>query len=301
MPSAEQSIAPEGSSEGGSSIENPLVKVLVFVIKLLLFPIAIIGRRTLGILNHSGEVLYLLIDASKWLLRGVFQRKYRLGKNAIVSQICRIGVQSIFIVALVSGSVGLILALQLSPPLDEFGQRDKIANIITVAVLRELGPLIGAIVLTGFAGASIAAEIGTMVVSEEIEALEASALNPIRFLVVPRLLAATISMTSLGVISSFCAILAALMISVSILGIPYETYWDNMLTQAKLVDFLTGVVKGGVFGTLIGVIACANGLRVTGGAAGVGRATTYTVVECIVAIVVADLVFTAIFFALGLF
>jgi phospholipid/cholesterol/gamma-HCH transport system permease protein len=139
------------------------------------------------------------------------------------------------------------------------------------------------------------------VVSEEIEALEASALNPIRFLVVPRLFAATVSMTALGVFSSFSAIVAALLISVTVLGIPYETYMNNMLTQAKQVDFWTGVVKGGVFGTLIGIIACTNGLRVTGGAAGVGRATTYTVVECIVAIVTADLVFTAMFFALGLF
>ena len=268
---------------------------------LTMLGMALIGRRLIGILDHTGEIVYLLVDATRWLWRGLTKKRYRLGRSAIVSQICRIGVQSIFIVALVSGAVGLILALQLSPPLDDFGQRDKVANIIAVAVLRELGPLIGAIVLTGFAGASIAAEIGTMVVSEEIEALEASALNPIRFLVVPRLLAASISMTALGVISSFFAIVSALLISITMLGIPYETYMDNMLTQAKLVDFLTGVAKGGIFGTLIGIIACANGLRVTGGAAGVGRATTYTVVECIVAIVVADLVFTAIFFALGLF
>ncbi len=279
--------------------EKPRRLPLVFVV--FLYPISLVGRRFIGILDHVGEVFYLLVDTTRWFLRGVFRSKYRLGKSAIVSQICRIGVQSVFIVALVSGAVGLILALQLSPPLDDFGQRDKIANIITVAVLRELGPLIGAIVLTGFAGASIAAEIGTMVVSEEIEALEASALNPVRFLVVPRLLAASVSMTALGVISSFCSIVAALSISITVLEIPYQTYVDNMLTQAKLVDFLTGVVKGGVFGTLIGIIACTNGLKVTGGAAGVGRATTYTVVECIVAIVVADLVFTAIFFALGLF
>ncbi len=280
---------------------QPKKSPLTMLGMVLLLPIALIGRRLIGILDHTGEIVYLLVDASRWLWRGLTKRRYRLGRSAIVSQICRIGVQSIFIVALVSGAVGLILALQLSPPLDDFGQRDKVANIIAVAVLRELGPLIGAIVLTGFAGASIAAEIGTMVVSEEIEALEASALNPIRFLVVPRLLAASISMTALGVISSFFAIVSALLISITMLGIPYETYMDNMLTQAKLVDFLTGVAKGGIFGTLIGIIACANGLRVTGGAAGVGRATTYTVVECIVAIVVADLVFTAIFFALGLF
>ena len=286
------------SSNQESSTKNAGVPVVLLP---LLMPIALIGRRAIGVLDHTGDVVYLLADTLKWFGRGLCTRKYRLGKNAIVSQICRVGVESIFIVSLVSGAVGLILALQLSPPLDDFGQRDKVANIISVAVLRELGPLIGAIVLTGFAGASIAAEIGTMVVSEEIEALEASALNPIRFLVVPRLLASTVSMTCLGVISSFCAIVAAMLISITMLGIPYETYMDNMLTQAKQVDFWTGVAKGGVFGTLIGIIACANGLRVTGGAAGVGRATTYTVVECVVAIVVADLVFTAIFFALGLF
>jgi phospholipid/cholesterol/gamma-HCH transport system permease protein len=268
---------------------------------VLLYPVAVVGRRTLGIVDHTGEVFYLLFDALRWVWRGVTQKKYRLGKSAIVSQTVRVGVQSVFIVAIVSGAVGLILALQLAPPLDEFGQRDKIANIISVAVLRELGPLIGAIVLTGFAGASIAAEIGTMVVSEEIEALEAHALNPVRFLVVPRVMASLISMTCLGVISSFVAILAALLISVLVLGVPYETYMGNMLQQAKQVDFWTGVFKGGVFGTLIGIIACANGLNVTGGAAGVGRATTYTVVECVVAIVIADLIFTAIFFALKLF
>jgi phospholipid/cholesterol/gamma-HCH transport system permease protein len=271
------------------------------LLEVLLYPVAVVGRRTVGILEHTGAVFYLLIDAARWVVRGCTNRKYRLGKSAIVSQIIRVGVQSVFIVAIVSGAVGLILALQLAPPLDEFGQRDKIANIIAVAVLRELGPLIGAIVLTGFAGASIAAEIGTMVVSEEIEALEAHALNPVRFLVVPRVLASLISMTCLGVISSFVAIAAALSVSVLVLDVPYETYMSNMLAQAKQVDFWTGVFKGGVFGTLIGIIACSNGLKVTGGAAGVGRATTYTVVECVVAIVIADLVFTAIFFALELF
>lgn len=268
---------------------------------VFLYPVALIGRRVLGIVSHTGEVFTLLLTSIRWVFRGLTQKRYRLGRSAIISQIVRIGVRSIFIVVIVSGAVGLILALQLAPPLDEFGSKDKVANIIAVAVLRELGPLIGAIVLTGFAGASIAAEIGTMVVSEEIEALEAHALNPIRFLVVPRVIASTISMTMLGVMSSFAAIIASMVIAITVLDIPYETYMDNMLAQAKMVDFWTGVAKGGVFGALIGIIACTNGLRVSGGAAGVGRATTYTVVECIVAIVVADLVFTAIFFALELF
>lgn len=274
---------------------------LPLLVLLILYPIALIGRRVLGIVSHTGEVYYMLSTATRWLWRGLIKKRYRLGKNAIISQVVRIGVQSISIVMIVSGAVGLILALQLAPPLEEFGSKDKVANIIAVAVLRELGPLIGAIVLTGFAGASIAAELGTMVVSEEIEALEAHALNPIRFLVVPRVIASTISMTLLGVMSSFAAIVASLGVAIMVLDIPYDTYMDNMLQQAKMVDFWTGVAKGAVFGTLIGIIACTNGLHVTGGAAGVGRATTYTVVECIIAIVVADLVFTAIFFALELF
>ncbi len=267
----------------------------------LLTPFGFLGARTINILEHIGTLVHLHFEASSWVLLAATTRNIRLGRTALVTQICRVGVQSVFIVSLVSFAVGLILALQLSPPLDEFGQKALVANIISVAVLRELGPLIGAIVLTGFAGASIAAEIGTMVVSEEIEALEAHALNPVRFLVVPRVIASTMSMTCLGVIASTVAIAASVIVAVSVLDIPFETYWTNMLNQAKLVDFMTGVVKGGVFGLLIGVIACGNGLKVTGGAAGVGQATTNTVVECVVAIVIADLIFTAIFFALKLF
>jgi len=260
-----------------------------------------IGGRTLGLIDHVGGAVNLFLDALRWIWRGLTEKRVRLGVPAMASQIIRVGVRSIFIVSLVSGCVGLILALQLAPPLDELGQRDKVANIVGVAVLRELGPLIGAIVLTGFAGASIAAEIGTMVVSEEIEALEAHALNPVRFLVVPRVTATILSMTVLGVLSDVVAIVAAIGVSISLLDIPYSLFMTNMLMQVELVDFLTGVGKATIFGMLIGVIACTNGLKVTGGAAGVGNATTQTVVQCVVAIVIADLVFTAIFYALKLF
>ncbi|HRQ73277.1 MAG TPA: ABC transporter permease [Phycisphaerales bacterium] len=263
--------------------------------------VAAVGGRTLGLIDHVGGAVNLFLDALRWIWRGLTEKRVRIGVPAMASQIMRVGVRSIFIVSLVSGCVGLILALQLAPPLDELGQRDKVANIVGVAVLRELGPLIGAIVLTGFAGASIAAEIGTMVVSEEIEALEAHALNPVRFLVVPRVTATILSMTVLGVLSDVVAIVAAIGVSISLLDIPYSLFMTNMLMQVELVDFLTGVGKATIFGMLIGVIACTNGLKVTGGAAGVGNATTQTVVQCVVAIVIADLVFTAIFYALKLF
>lgn len=270
------------------------------VLLVLLWPVAFIGERALDLLDRVGAALLLFLEAMAWVWRSMTQPRVRLGRSAIISQIVRVGVRSIFIVSLVSGVVGLILALQLAPPLDEFGQRPLVANVIGVAVLRELGPLIGAIVLTGFAGASIAAEIGTMVVSEEIEALEAHALNPIRFLVVPRVLASILSMTALGVIASVMAIACATLISVTLLEIPYNVFVANLKAQAGFADFFSGFVKGGIFGMLIGLIACYNGLSVTGGAAGVGTATTVTVVQCIVAIIFADLVFTAIFFAVGL-
>lgn len=263
--------------------------------------VAAAGGRALELIDHIGGAVNLFLDALRWIWRGLTEKRVRLGVPAMASQIIRVGVRSMFIVSLVSACVGLILALQLAPPLDELGQRDKVANIVGVAVLRELGPLIGAIVLTGFAGASIAAEIGTMVVSEEIEALEAHALNPVRFLVVPRVTATILSMTVLGVLSDVVAIVAAIGVSISLLDIPYSLFMTNMLMQVELVDFLTGVGKATIFGMLIGVIACTNGLKVTGGAAGVGNATTQTVVQCVVAIVIADLVFTAIFYAMKLF
>lgn len=267
---------------------------------VVLSPLEFLGGRSLALLDHIGNAAWLMIAVSGWILRASTSRRVRVGRAAIITQIVRVGVRSIFIVSLVSGCVGLILAFQLAPPLEEFGQKDLVANIIGVAVFRELGPLIGAIVLTGFAGASIAAEIGTMVVSEEVEALEAHALDPVRFLVVPRIVAAIIAMTCLAVISDIVAICAALLTSITVLDIPFTTYIDNTLRQVKLVDFATGVGKAAIFGMLIGVISCVNGLGVTGGAAGVGRATTGTVVQCVVAIVIADLMFTAIFFALKL-
>ena len=270
------------------------------LVRKVVTPIEGIGELTLDTIEHIGGALFLFIESLAWIGRGTMKPKVRIGRAAIVTQIVRVGVRSVAIVSLVSGCVGLILAFQLAPPLDQFGQKSLVANIISVAVLRELGPLIGAIVLTGFAGASIAAEIGTMVVSEEVEALEAHALDPVRFLVVPRLVASILSMACLSVIACVVSIAAALLISVTALGIPYANFMTNMLEQAKLVDFVTGVSKGGVFGVLIGVIACTNGLKVEGGAAGVGRATTGTVVQSVVAIVIADLAFTAAFFALGL-
>lgn len=262
--------------------------------------IRFLGDRVIGVLEHVGSLWFLLIEAFRWFARRLTQKKARLGRPAIVAQVVRVGVQSVFIVVLVSSSIGFILGLQMAPPLDRLGQVELVPNIIAVAVLRELGPLIAAIVLVGFAGASIAAEIGTMVVGEEVEALEAHALNPVRFLVLPRIIATVTSMTCLAVISNLSALFAAAAMSKIMLKISWITYYTNTLAQVQPRDFITGLIKAAVFGLLIGLIACGNGLKVTGGAAGVGKATTSTVVESVVAVIFADLLFTTVFYALGL-
>lgn len=259
-----------------------------------------LGERAIGTLEHIGTLWFLLLESLRWIVRRFTQKRVRLGRPAMIAQVVRVGVASIFIVMLVSGSIGFILGLQMAPPLDRLGQVELVPNIIAVAVLRELGPLIAAIVLVGFAGASIAAEIGTMVVGEEVEALEAHALNPVRFLVLPRIIATIVSLVCLAVISNLAAIFSAAIMSKVMLKISWATYYNNTMAQVLPRDFITGLIKAGVFGLLIGLIACGNGLKVTGGAAGVGKATTSTVVESIVAVIFADLLFTTVFYALGL-
>jgi phospholipid/cholesterol/gamma-HCH transport system permease protein len=252
-----------------------------------------------SVFELCGALYYLASDTIGWAWRGFVTRSVRMGMSAITSQIVRVGVRSISIVMLVSGSIGIILALQTSPTLEQYGQTDKVANLIGVAVFRELGPLIAAIVMVGFAGASIAAELGTMVVGEEVEALEAMGLNPVRYLVVPRLVATVSSLVALAVVSDLTAVFFGMVVGTLALGIPYDLYVSNTIAQLKMTDFVTGLMKAGVFGMLLGLIACHNGLRVTGGAAGVGRATTETVVQTIIFVILSDLFFSTIFYAIG--
>jgi phospholipid/cholesterol/gamma-HCH transport system permease protein len=258
-----------------------------------------LGEHAILTLEQIGRTSALVTEVMRWIWAALVLRKVRFGHHAMISQIVRVGVRSTGIVLLVCSCIGLILALQMQPPLAEYGQTDKIANIVGIAVFRELGPLISAIVLTGFAGASIAAELGTMVVGEEIEALEAHALNPIRFLVMPRMIATTFSLILLTVLADIAAVGAGMAVTVNFLNVPADVYWENTLAQLSMTDFATGLIKAFIFGLILSAIACTNGLRVTGGATGVGRATTDTVVQTIVAVIIADLIFTAIFYSLG--
>ncbi len=259
-------------------------------------PIESLGAVALGTVRYAGGMALLLARTAAWACRGVFTRKTRFRVGALAEQIVRVGARSLPIVVLVQLFIGVILALQMTPPLEPWGQTDKVANIIGVAGFRMLGPIITAVVLSGFAGASIAAELGTMVVAEEIEALEAIALNPVRFLVVPRVLATFIVTVLLAVVADLMIALGGYLTSLVLGPASYVGYFQRMQEQLRYRDFLTGLIQAGVFGLLISLIACHEGLNVRGGAEGVGRATTMTVVYSIVAIIAAACVFTMIFY-----
>jgi phospholipid/cholesterol/gamma-HCH transport system permease protein len=260
----------------------------------------LIGRRFLNGISFLGGLALLLGSTLRWSWRSTFTGRHRGDRHALATQMVRFGVRSLGIVCLVQTFIGVILALQMAPALAPWGQEDKIANIIGVAGFRMLGPIFTAVVLSGFAGASIAAELGAMVVSEEIEALEAHALNPVRFLVVPRVVATFLMLVALAVIADLMICLGGYITSLLVLDSTVsDVYWQKMQEQLRLRDFFSGLIMAGVFGLLIGLIACYEGLRAKGGAEGVGRATTMTVVYSIVGIIAAACVFTTIFYVLG--
>jgi phospholipid/cholesterol/gamma-HCH transport system permease protein len=263
-------------------------------------PITAVGRQTISFFEFIGGIGYLLRDAALSLPRGLFGRRgRRLGWKNLAAQMVRVGVQSVPIVFIVLLCLGAILALQVAPILKNYGAEPEIADVISVAMFRELGPLVSAIVLTGFAGASIAAELGTMVVSEEIEALEAEAIDPLRFLVLPRVLATTIMMVCVAVVGDLTGVLGGLFVANMILGLSSHQYILRTFEAIVVRDFTTGLIKAGVFGALISSLACYLGLNVTGGAQGVGAATTRTVVLTIVALITVDLLFTSAFYYFG--
>ncbi len=262
--------------------------------------VEVLGAKLLSSLHYAGGMSLLLADTLRWGLRSAASPRLR-DVQSLAQQVIRIGVKSIGIVTLVQLFMGVILGLQMAPPLEDYGQEGQVAAIIGVAGFRMLGPILTGVVLSGFAGASIAAELGTMVVSEEIEAMEATALNPIRFLVVPRVLATFSMMILLTVIADLMIAFGGWLTSRMVLGPEsYVRYWEKMQDQLLYRDFFTGLIQAGVFGILISLIACREGLKVTGGAEGVGKATTMTVVYSIVAIISAACVCTIIFYTFEL-
>ena len=265
----------------------------------IFLPIAALGRIVLNagyrFFSTLGAITLLLGKASSTIAKGLLLPRQHLGREALLFQMVRVGVRAVPIVILVQMSIGMILPLQMFPKLNEFGQGNEIASINAIAGFRELGPLMTAIVLCGFAGASIAAELGTMVTAEEIEALRASALNPVNFLVVSRLLATVVMMVMLTVIADVVLVASGMVTGIK-LGISPQTYYQLTIEAVNVTGFMTGLIKAGVFGLLIGLIACSLGLSVKPweGSEGVGRATTSSVMFSSIVILIVNFLITKI-------
>lgn len=272
----------------------------VETVPLALRPIATLGHSFNRALIATGGVSLLLWRALRNAPGAYLRdRGRRLAWKNLFAQMVRVGVRAIPIVSLVVFCIGAILSLQIVPILRTYGAADEVSRLIAIAMFRELGPLVGAITLTGFAGASIAAEIGTMTVSEEIEALETHAIDPVRFLVVPRTIATALMTTCLAVVADYMGVLGGMVASVLVQDLSIQGYLARTIDAIDMKDFVTGLVKAFVFGAIISGLACWLGLGVKGGAEGVGSATTRTVVLTVVALTIVDLIFTALFFSVG--
>lgn len=209
------------------------------------------------------------------------------------------GANAVGITALLGFLIGLIIAFQSAASLQKFGAEIFVADLVVLGLLRELGPLITAIVLTSRSGSAFAAEIGTMKVNEEIDALTTMALDPVQYLVLPRLIAAVLIMPLLTVFNELFGLIGCGLVMAS-WHMPLETYIDRIRAAATLTDFFSGLVKTFVFGTLIAGLGCLRGLQTETGPSAVGDSTTRAVVSGIIAIILADGVFAVAYYFLGI-
>ncbi|MFQ5648532.1 MAG: MlaE family ABC transporter permease [bacterium] len=255
-----------------------------------------IGRYALDLLAQLSRVAHLAGQTFYWIFVGPFKGKSWRWQST-VEQMVRIGYQSIPIVTLISFFVGLIIAMQSAYQLEQLGATIYVANLVAVSITRELAPLLTAIVIAGRSGSAITAEIGTMKVSEEIDALKTMGFNPIRFLVVPKTIAMIVMLPTLTIMADFIGISGGYMISMATLDITSVRYINQTMSALFFRDLASGLVKSFFFAIIIAKIGCYEGFNVEGGAEGVGKSTTRSVVASIFLIIAADVFFTALFFS----
>lgn len=241
------------------------------------------------------EFVYLMADTFYYgLLKAADKKGSRKGEFA--NQSILIGMNALPIVGLISFLIGFILALQSAAQLRQFGASIFIADLIAISMTREMGPLITAIVVAGRSGSAITSEISTMVVTEETDALRSMGLNPVKYLLVPKFYAITMTMPMLTLLSMIIGILGALVIGYTYLDIGIEPFLREVQNVIVMRDIFTGLVKSIVFAWLIVIIAAFYGFRTEGGPAEVGKATTYSVVASIFAVIFADSILGLMFY-----
>lgn len=249
------------------------------------------GRKINAFLSYVGRLWLLLVETIKWTFIPP-----PVKKKHIFNQMSKIGVDSLPIVFMTAFFTGMVLALQGAYQMQKMDARAYVANLVSLSMLRELGPVLTALVVAGRIGASITAELGTMKVTEQIDALETLATNPIKYLIVPRFVAIMVMLPLLTIYADLVGILGGYVVGVFKLGIGSRLYVNMTFDPLVLKDFFTGITKSICFAALIGIISCYQGFATEGGAEGVGRATTFSVVLSFIMIIAADCVFTALFF-----
>jgi phospholipid/cholesterol/gamma-HCH transport system permease protein len=254
-----------------------------------------VGQLGRTFLAEIGGIFWFIINTISETIDNVRRGRVPFRAASFFRHTERAGVGSVPLVAMVSFFLGLTMALLTGYQLQRFGTERLVPGLVAIAFTRELGPLLTGIMLAARIGASFTAELGTMQVSEEVEAIEAMGIGPLRFLVAPRLLALFSLMPCLAVISSLAAIVATSLISRAYFNIAFVYFNDLVIHSLLIRDIVTGIAKSFLFGLLIGAIACFRGLNVRGGAAGVGTATTSSVVTAITAVIGFDTVFNIVY------
>lgn len=215
----------------------------------------------------------------------------------LIDQLHEVGVRSLSIVNLTAIFTGMVMALQLGSFLTQFGAKQYVSKVVGVAIVSELGPVLTALMIGGRVGAGMAAELGTMKVTEQIDALRALGTDPIAYLVVPRVLAVVIMLPLLTAMSDFIGVIGGLIVSYVELDVDPSFYVNSLIQYLTMADAIRSLVKGFVFGVIIAVLACMNGMNADGGADGVGAATTKTVVMASITVLISDFFLTKIMLA----
>ncbi len=247
-----------------------------------------LGRRTSSIISQVGAVLIFLTQTLRWTISRPFYLKN------VVKQMEEIGVNSIPVVLTTALSTGMVLALQSYTGFKRFGAETLIGTVVSLSMTRELGPVLTGLMVAGRAGAAMAAELGTMRVTEQIDALSTLATNPMKYLVVPRFVASTIMMFFLTALGMIIGITGGYFVGVKVLGTNPVTYINNSKTYTEVTDIWYGLIKALVFGAVVGIIGCYKGFNTEGGAEGVGKATTGAVVTSCMLILVLDYFLSAL-------
>jgi len=253
--------------------------------------LASIGRVFLHFLGASGRFGLFTVTALSHCFRPPFY--FRL----IGRQMIDIGYYSLPVVGLTAVFTGMVLALQTNTGFSRFGAASATATVVVLSVTRELGPVIAALMVAGRIGAAIAAEIGTMRVTDQIDALTTLSTDPLRYLVLPRLLAGVITLPLLVLVADIIGVFGGYLVGVYKLGFNPQAYLNGTWQHLETMDLVSGLVKAAVFGFIVALMGCYQGYHSRGGAQGVGRATTHAVVSSSILILLVDYLITAAFFS----